>query len=83
MVVDLIYSESLAECLDEVFPEHKDGIVAHRGGFKPEVIIDAFRNAGLEDVELQPAINVKKKGHSLQLFLAKGRRSKAIGIAPS
>ncbi|RXW21817.1 hypothetical protein EST38_g4043 [Candolleomyces aberdarensis] len=76
MVVDLIYSESLVDGLDEVFPEHEDGIVAHRGGFKPEAIINAFRNAGLEDVEFQPAINVKKKGHSLQLFLAKGRRTR-------
>jgi hypothetical protein len=76
MVVDLIYSESLADCLDEIFPEHQDGIVAHRGGFKSEAIIHVFQNVGLEDVEFQAAISVKKKGHSLELFLAKGRRVK-------
>ncbi|KAJ3525832.1 hypothetical protein NMY22_g10410 [Coprinellus aureogranulatus] len=74
IVVDLIQPDDHVD-LDELFPEHNSSIVAHRGGFKEEQVVQAFRDAGLDGVEFRPAVNVKKKGHSLRLFLAKGRRS--------
>lgn len=73
IVVDLIQPEDSKD-LNELFPDHGEGIVAHRGGFKEDTIVQAFRNAALEDIQFGAAVNVKKKGRNLQLFLAKGSR---------
>ncbi|KAF6758178.1 hexaprenyldihydroxybenzoate methyltransferase [Ephemerocybe angulata] len=73
IVVDLIQPGEQVN-LDELFPEHEGSIVAHRGGFKETTIVQAFEKSGLQEVEFRPAVNVKKKGQSLQLFLAKGRK---------
>ncbi|KAF5324677.1 hypothetical protein D9611_004093 [Ephemerocybe angulata] len=73
IVVDLIQPGDQVN-LDELFPEHEGSIVAHRGGFKETTIVQAFEKSGLQQVGFRPAVNVKKKGQSLQLFLAKGRK---------
>ncbi|EAU81858.2 hexaprenyldihydroxybenzoate methyltransferase [Coprinopsis cinerea okayama7 len=71
LVVDLLKAEDID--LDVIFPEHKDNIVAHRGGFKQEDIEEAFTTCGLR-LEFWPDIAVKKSGHDLRLFIAKGTR---------
>ncbi|KAF9009521.1 S-adenosyl-L-methionine-dependent methyltransferase [Cyathus striatus] len=57
--------------LDEVFP-HGHGIVAHQGGFKEDEIKGAFEAAGLEEFGFRDAVNVKKKGIAMKLFVATG-----------
>ena len=72
LVVDLLKTdEALAA---ELFPEHESGSVAHRGGFRREVICQAFTAAGLENVSAATGLTVKKKGVDVVLFLAMGER---------
>lgn len=72
--MDLIQPEDTVD-LDELFPEHDGSIIAHRGGFKEDTIVRAFQDAGLKEIAFLSAVNVKKKGRSLQLFLASGQKS--------
>ena len=71
IVVDLVQPED-ARDLDELFPDHDGTIVAHRGGFREETIVQTFQRANLEGIEFRPVVNVKKKGQALHLFLAQG-----------
>ncbi|KAH6919231.1 hexaprenyldihydroxybenzoate methyltransferase [Coprinopsis sp. MPI-PUGE-AT-0042] len=68
-VIDLLKADGID--MDELFPEHKDHLVAHRGGFTEGEIEKAFEAAGMV-FEFLPSISVKKKGHPLSLFVAKG-----------
>ncbi|TEB31439.1 hexaprenyldihydroxybenzoate methyltransferase [Coprinellus micaceus] len=71
IVVDLVQHED-AHDLDDLFPDHDGAIVAHRGGFREETVVQAFQRAGLGGIVFCSVMNVKKKGHSLNLFLARG-----------
>ncbi|TFK24929.1 hexaprenyldihydroxybenzoate methyltransferase [Coprinopsis marcescibilis] len=70
VVVDLLKSEDVD--VDSLFPEHQDQIVAHRGGISEKDIELAFESSGLSKFELHPDISVKKNGHDLRIFVAKG-----------
>ncbi|KAF8894799.1 S-adenosyl-L-methionine-dependent methyltransferase [Infundibulicybe gibba] len=73
LVIDLLRTDAVDD--SSIFPEHAGNIVAHKGGFKPEIIQSAFEHAGLDNITLGVAVNAKKAGHNVQLFIAKGIKS--------
>ncbi|TFK34901.1 hexaprenyldihydroxybenzoate methyltransferase [Crucibulum laeve] len=72
LVIDLLKAEHLD--LDALFPDHLHHLVAHKGGFREEELRKAFDDGGLKGFEFSDAVNVKKKGEDLKLFIAKGLR---------
>jgi hypothetical protein len=69
IVIDILKVDNVD--MDELFPEHKDNLVAHRGGFTVEDIKKAFLEAGLS-FEFLPSIPATKEGRAMSLFVAKG-----------
>ncbi|EDR10828.1 uncharacterized protein LACBIDRAFT_315686 [Laccaria bicolor S238N-H82] len=72
LVIDLLKSDD-AET-EDLFPDHGHHIVAHKGGFKEDDLRTAFREAGLTAFMFNDAMTVKRRGHDLKLFIAKGTK---------
>lgn len=75
LIIDLLKDDTLD--VDELFPEHGKGIVAHRGGFTQTEIEEAFVAAGLTSLRFGEGIKAKKKGHPVTLFIAQAQASRA------
>lgn len=67
-VIDLLNTDDVN--MDELFTEHKDNLVAHRGGFTEEDVTKAFVAADMS-FEFLPSISVRKKGQLLSLFVVR------------
>lgn len=68
LVSDIVHTESTRE----IFPERVHHIVAHRGGFTEEDIRSTFDRAGLKNTTFEIFAQGKHRGHSVDLFLARG-----------
>jgi SAM-dependent methyltransferase len=77
LVIDLLKSDD-AET-EDIFPDHPHHVVAHKGGFKEDDLRTAFQEAGLTAFMFNDAMSVKRGGHDLKLFIAKGTK---IILAP-
>lgn len=74
LVVDLLKDENVDA--EELFPEHTNhDIVAHQGGLSKTQMEEAFVTAAsLGSFKLDNAINAKKRGRPVILFLAQGTK---------
>lgn len=72
LVIDLLKSDDVET--EDLFPDHPHHVVAHKGGFKEDDLRTAFREAGLTAFMFNDAMTVKRRGHDLKLFIAKGTK---------
>lgn len=68
MVADIL---KITDNKTTIGPADGPDIVAHKTGFEPADIQEAFDTAGLRDMDLKTVCRAKKHGHDVEMFLAK------------
>ena len=67
LVVDLMRDELSLQLKDAA-----DGPVPHKGGFKESELIKAFTEAGLDQIEFRPILEIGSTGKKVKLFIVSG-----------
>jgi len=78
LIIDHVKPSTSSEAVpdvNETLHDHQGQSVAHPGGFTEADICAALEAAGLKDISFKAFTEFKKKGQTLEMFIAKGTAS--------